>query len=209
MPTRRGTRARSAASRRQMTQQLRALAHPLRLRLVEAFAQGPRTTMQVSADLGEPPTRLYHHVNALQRAGILKLVETRPVRGTTEKYFQLVQKQLGLADPRRLTASSRASLGTMTTAVFEEARRELLAALARPASLTTATAPTALRMVLRLSPTQVPVVRRRLMAALKEIRAESRRHKKGSAKSVQWALTLALAPTTLREKPKKKSQDEV
>src|SRR5262245_12737797 len=59
-----------AAERRRATQELRALAHPLRLKLLEAFAGGPRTTMQVAADMGEPPTRLYHHVNALERAGI-------------------------------------------------------------------------------------------------------------------------------------------
>src|SRR6266516_3971012 len=84
----------SAADRRRVTQELRALAHPLRLRLLEHFGRGPRTTMQVAADMGEPPTRLYHHVNALERAGILKLARTRQVRGTTEKYFEVARKKL-------------------------------------------------------------------------------------------------------------------
>src|SRR5438093_1274547 len=65
--------------------QLRALAHPLRLRLFELFAETPRTTMQVAELLGQPPTRLYHHVNALERAGLLKLRETRQIRGAVEK----------------------------------------------------------------------------------------------------------------------------
>src|SRR5690349_21306438 len=68
--------ASAAAERRRLTQELRALAHPLRLKLVEMFAGTPRTTMQVAVLMGEPPTRLYHHVNALERAGILHLEHT-------------------------------------------------------------------------------------------------------------------------------------
>src|SRR5262245_41605335 len=88
-------RAAAASERRRATQELRALAHPLRLRLVEEFAGTPRTTMQVPAAMGEPPTRLYHHVNALERAGILTLARTRQVRGTTEKYYEVARKQFG------------------------------------------------------------------------------------------------------------------
>src|SRR5499426_2508780 len=116
--------ASTTASRRRATQQLRALAHPLRLRLLEAFAQGLRTTMQVAAQLGEPPTRLYHHVNALERAGVLKLVDTRQVPGTTEKYFELASKQIGVIRGQRVTDETRASLGALTTALFDEARGE-------------------------------------------------------------------------------------
>src|SRR2546425_5547851 len=102
--------AATAAGRRRATQQLRALAHPLRLRLLEAFALGRRTTMQVAAQLGEPPTRLYHHVNALERAGILKLVDTRQVRGATEKYFELATRKIASIRGEHLTDRSRASL---------------------------------------------------------------------------------------------------
>ena len=37
---------------------------------MELFAEAPRTTKQVAELLGEPPTRLYHHVAALERAGL-------------------------------------------------------------------------------------------------------------------------------------------
>src|SRR6266496_975035 len=54
--TRPRTAPSSAAERRRVTQELRALAHPLRLRLLEFFADEPRTTMQVAALMSEPPT---------------------------------------------------------------------------------------------------------------------------------------------------------
>lgn len=186
-----------AISRRRATQQLRALAHPLRLKLLEAFAQGRRTTMQVAAQLGEPPTRLYHHVNALERAGILELVDTRRVRGTTEKYFQLASRQIGSMRGTRVTDESRASLATIATAVFDQARADLLAAMAHPEHLRPETAPLALRMLLMPPSSRLPAVRRRILATLKQIQRESRKSRTDPG-ATQWALTVAFAPTVAR-----------
>ena len=83
--------------------ELRALAHPLRLRVLEVFAEAPRTTKQVADLLGEPPTRLYHHVAALERAGLLRLTETRKNRGTTEKWYEAIARTMGTATPVRST----------------------------------------------------------------------------------------------------------
>ena len=68
--------------------QMRVIANPLRLRLLDAFVPEPRTTMQVARLLGESPTRLYRHVDALFRAGFLERRGTRKNRGTTETYYQ-------------------------------------------------------------------------------------------------------------------------
>src|SRR3954467_13034071 len=79
---------------------LRALAHPLRLRMMELFAEQPRTTKQVADLLGQPPTRLYHHVAALERAGLLVLKETRQNRGAVEKWYAGVAKQYQAMDEK-------------------------------------------------------------------------------------------------------------
>jgi DNA-binding transcriptional ArsR family regulator len=201
-PSRRRSARPASPTRRQLTQQLRALAHPLRLRLLEAFAQGPRTTMQVASRLGEPPTRLYHHVNALERAGLLKLVDTKAVRGTTEKYFELSQKRIGAVSRRQLTPASRSSVAQLATSVFDQARRELLAAVAGPTSLTSTTAPTAFRMILALPPSRIATVRRRLLTMLRQIKKDcSDWKKKARGELAPWALTLALAPTLSQERP--------
>src|SRR6266487_3512504 len=73
---------------------LRALAHPLRLRMMELFAESPKTTKQVADLLGQPPTRLYHHVAALERAGLLVLKETRQNRGAVEKWYAGVSQRI-------------------------------------------------------------------------------------------------------------------
>jgi DNA-binding transcriptional ArsR family regulator len=69
-------------------EQLKALADPLRQRLLNAFCCNPATTKQVARQLGEKPTRLYHHVDLMEKAGLIRLVETRQNRGTIEKYYQ-------------------------------------------------------------------------------------------------------------------------
>jgi DNA-binding transcriptional ArsR family regulator len=74
-------------------EELKALSDPLRIRLIEAFADQPMTTRQVARLLGEKPTRLYHHVEALEKLGLLKLVETRQNRGTMEHYYQAIARE--------------------------------------------------------------------------------------------------------------------
>lgn len=71
--------------------QIKLLAEPIRLRLLGAFGD-EKTTKQVAGELGEKPTRLYHHVAALERAGLIVLTRTAPNRGTTEKYYQAVAR---------------------------------------------------------------------------------------------------------------------
>src|SRR5262245_32807602 len=107
MPPRTTGRRTGPHGQRELTE-MRALAHPLRLRICQALAERPRTTKQVAALLGEPPTRLYHHVHALERAGLLKLRETRQKRGTHEKYYELNR---AMTDGQLGKATSAARLG--------------------------------------------------------------------------------------------------
>lgn len=186
----------SAAERRRVTQQLRALAHPLRLRLVEMFADTPRTTMQVAALMGEPPTRLYHHVNALERAGILKLTRTRQVRGTTEKYYVRQTTRFTVGSGGGRTPSARAAVQQLAAVVFDQARGEVLARLQATTELTEATAPVALRMVLSMPPEELPKVRARILALMQELKT-AYDHVPGAE---HWALTIGYAPTGARKK---------
>lgn len=69
-------------------EQLRVLADPLRMRILEALGK-ERTTKQVAEEIGESPTKLYHHVDALKKVGLIRLIRTRRNRGTLEKYYQV------------------------------------------------------------------------------------------------------------------------
>jgi len=75
-------------------EQVKALSHPLRMRIIETLAAAdPMTTKQVADTLGEKPTRLYHHVDKLLQVGLIRLTHTRQNRGTTEKYYETIARQ--------------------------------------------------------------------------------------------------------------------
>lgn len=110
-------------------EQVKVIADPLRVRILEALCEETRTTKQVAERLGEKPTRLYHHVEALEKAGLIRLVETRPVRGTVEKYYAGIARRFK-ADPavfRPDDAEGRETLGETVRAVFDVTADELQA----------------------------------------------------------------------------------
>jgi predicted ArsR family transcriptional regulator len=77
-------------------EQVKVFANPLRARLVEVFAEKARTAKQAAEILGQKPTKLYHHVDALERVGLIKLVRTQKKRGTLEKYYRTVAKRFSV-----------------------------------------------------------------------------------------------------------------
>ena len=112
--------------------QVKVLADPLRLRILEELCKEARTTKQVAQILGEKPTKLYHHVDALERVGLIRLTRTRQNRGTVEKYY--------LAVARAFRADSRIFTGTpaegdtataMISTVFDRTADEMRGLVAR------------------------------------------------------------------------------
>lgn len=73
-------------------EQIRAIVEPLRIRILNLLIQESLTTKQVANHLGENVNKLYHHIEILEEAGMIALVETRKNRGTLEKYYRSVAK---------------------------------------------------------------------------------------------------------------------
>jgi len=182
--------------------ELRALAHPLRLRVLELFAERPRTTKQVALLLGEPPTRLYHHVAALERAGLLRLTETRKNRGTVEKWYEAIARSFDLPPrsrsgrPRKGSADRRA----LAMAVLEQSRQELILAMQRRSH----ERPIVARVVLAAPRERIAEVRTQLYDLVKELQREFVRVGDGDADAVErWAFTLTFAPLSGPESRRK------
>ncbi|MEM9558218.1 MAG: winged helix-turn-helix domain-containing protein [Acidobacteriota bacterium] len=107
-------------------ERLKVLADPLRLRILEELCGEARTTKQVAKALGEPPTRLYHHVETLERAQLIRLERTRPVRGTVEKYYRSVARSFR-ADPRLFSLDGGAAQSALAAELLEGSAAELRA----------------------------------------------------------------------------------
>jgi DNA-binding transcriptional ArsR family regulator len=59
----------------------RALADPLRLRVLEALWGRPQTAKELAEWAGQPPDRLYYHLAQLEQAGLIEIAEYRPLAG--------------------------------------------------------------------------------------------------------------------------------
>jgi len=186
--------------------EMRALAHPLRLRILELFAEAPRTTKQVADLLGEPPTRLYHHVAALERAGLLRLTETRKNRGTTEKWYEAIARTLGsstvVRSARPAPRDEAAARRGVAMAVLEQSRQEVVSSMSRA----NADRPLLARLVMVAPPAQLAELRDRIMRLLQDVQRdfacddgtpnESDAASRDDAE--RWAVTITFAPTSRR-----------
>lgn len=74
-------------------EQVRLLTDPLKLKLIQAFAEAEKTTKDVATELGEGITKLYRHVDALHDAGLLEVVGEERKRGTIERTFRAVAQR--------------------------------------------------------------------------------------------------------------------
>jgi DNA-binding transcriptional ArsR family regulator len=68
-------------------EQVRTLVNPLRLEILKQLDR-PRTCPELGRLFGETPQKVYYHVKALERAGLVDKVEERRVRGVVEGYYQ-------------------------------------------------------------------------------------------------------------------------
>jgi DNA-binding transcriptional ArsR family regulator len=69
---------------------LAALAHPTRRQILREMMVGggpPRSPRQVSVELDETLSNVSYHFRVLAEAGVIELVSTRPVRGSTQHFY--------------------------------------------------------------------------------------------------------------------------
>jgi DNA-binding transcriptional ArsR family regulator len=74
--------------------EVRALAHPLRLRMLEALAQGPGTASTLARDLGESSGATSYHLRALAAADLI--VEDLERRKGRERWWKRNPDSVGL-----------------------------------------------------------------------------------------------------------------
>jgi DNA-binding transcriptional ArsR family regulator len=180
-------------------EQVKVLADPLRIRLLEAFCEQERTTKQVAELLGEKPTKLYHHVDALERVGLISLVRTRQNRGTMEKYYRAVARAFR-ADSRIFNAAEkpesegRATFRRMISMIIDQTAAELTALVDRAGDGSEGTEDESIVTFLEVRATkkEIAAIRSKLRALQKSVTAASKNEGKEPAE--RYRLTLACYP---------------
>jgi DNA-binding transcriptional ArsR family regulator len=170
--------------------QVRALADPLRMRILTALCE-ERTTKQVAELLHEKPTRLYHHVDALERAGLVQLTRTRPKRGTIEKYYRSVARTFeARVSTGRGSEASREAIDDVMTTAFATTSSEVSRLLEHGAGSTLSEEGILTFLEVRATRGEIQKLRRRLHAAIAVAREEGR----PAPRDERYRLTIAFYP---------------
>jgi DNA-binding transcriptional ArsR family regulator len=80
-------------------EQLRAVSNLTRHRIMAVLRFEPATITQLAERLGLAKGSSSYHVRLLERAGLVKVVRTRKVRGVTERYYAMAARSVSLPDP--------------------------------------------------------------------------------------------------------------
>jgi DNA-binding transcriptional ArsR family regulator len=104
---------------------LKAIAHSTRLDILQSLKH-PKTVKEIAQRLNMAATKLYYHVNLMEKHELIQVVETNIVSGIIEKKYQVTARNYRLQDGL-LTESNTFSeeIDMMLRAIFDTTRTEL------------------------------------------------------------------------------------
>jgi DNA-binding transcriptional ArsR family regulator len=189
--------------------QIKVLASPLRVRILEAFGQ-ERTTKQVAELLGEKPTKLYHHVDALEKVGLIALSRTRQNRGTVEKYYVAVARTFradsrAFAPTKKKGSKKNVALQQMISTVFDTTSTELVSLIDQGEGAGKGIEEEGILSFLEIRGTraQLEDIRSKLRALIQSVTADA---ESDDGEQQRYRLTLAYYPLDLaKPRPRRKS----
>ncbi|HEX6475451.1 MAG TPA: helix-turn-helix domain-containing protein [Candidatus Limnocylindria bacterium] len=111
-------------------EQLRALADPLRLEILDVMGQHPIrswTAKELAQRIGGSQTRLYRHLALLEKRALIRVASTRVVSGITERRYEVTAMNYRLDRSMVMGDAGEAAVNQVLDVVFERARAEIVA----------------------------------------------------------------------------------
>jgi DNA-binding transcriptional ArsR family regulator len=112
-----------------ITQQLaKALAHPLRVRILTELNRGISSPNQLAQQLDEPLGNVSYHVKTLLEYDCVELVKTEPRRGAVEHFYRATERAFfSDADWAKIPASARKGIdGVILEAIGQDATAAMI-----------------------------------------------------------------------------------
>ncbi len=180
---------------------LKTIIDPLRGQILELMVTRPLTVRQVAERLGLAPSRLYYHVNLLEKYGLIQVAATRLVANLVEKSYRATALSFRIDESLLALGSDtgRDNISAVLKSVLDTTRADLLRSLeARATNLEQGAARkprTAVltRQLSRLSLEQAAAFRGRLQILLDEFTIADDPAMTGDGQT--YALTVAFYPT--------------
>lgn len=103
---------------------------PLRTRIIRTMAQRARSVPEIAQELGIPFTRLYYHINMLEKHGLIRMVGARSIGGAVEEKFYRVAARQFIVAPHLLTVlpneGGETSIDAVLHSMLEESKADLV-----------------------------------------------------------------------------------
>lgn len=106
-------------------QQFKAIADPLRSKILGIIQTRPATAKQIADRLGEAPGTIGHHLQVLEKAGLAQIVAHRVVHGIVAKYYTRTARIFMFRFPREITGEN-----PLAPDILQQAHDELMEATA-------------------------------------------------------------------------------
>jgi DNA-binding transcriptional ArsR family regulator len=122
--------AQTRTSPESITQQLaKALAHPLRVRILSSLHKGISSPNQLSQELNEPLGNVSYHVKTLLEYDCVELVKTEPRRGAVEHFYRATERAFfSASDWEKIPAAARKGIsGVILEKIGHDATEALMA----------------------------------------------------------------------------------
>jgi len=98
---------------------VKALAHPVRVQILEALQSRVASPTEISKGMEESLGVISYHANTLVECGCIELVHTRPRRGALEHFYRIAPRSfIGHQDWRRAPQTVLAGVTDATIATF-------------------------------------------------------------------------------------------
>jgi DNA-binding transcriptional ArsR family regulator len=110
---------------------LKVYFDPVRLRIIQELADRARSIREIAEAIGVPFTRLYYHINLLEKHGIIRLVGVERGAGVIEEKYYRVTARFFVVDRALMTPGTPAGdagLETVLTMTLDETRASVEAA---------------------------------------------------------------------------------
>jgi DNA-binding transcriptional ArsR family regulator len=181
---------------------LKVYFDPMRLKIIHQMVREPKSVHEIAEALGVPFTRLYYHINLLEKNGIIHVVETRAMSGAVEeKYYQVAayhfivpRSMLSFSTPEG-EESIKVFLSAMLDETTEDIRRSIRSGHIKmelespePESLLLR------RGLMKMPREKVSQFHQDLMELMRRYQAEP-----STAEDAYYALVLAVYPTAFLE----------
>lgn len=110
---------------------LKVIADPLRGQIVEILVSEPSTINQLGAKLGLAPSKLYYHVNLLEKVGLVKVVDTTQRGNIIEKHYWVTALDYRVDENmfNFSTPEGQQNISNLMTAPLETTRQDIIRSL--------------------------------------------------------------------------------